>query len=138
MALMRRPLASLALVYCGSHGEPPCGRRLAREIGRRGPVRQGGHKEPGVVTPHLADRSNPPGPWIQEVGRHRQSPVAKEITEPNTSSLHIRHEGSHVENARRRIGQQHAGLLERLADGRSDERSRHKRVAPETQGETVW
>ena len=77
-------------------GEPPRGRRLARESSGVGTVGQRGHEEPGVVAADLAAGVTQRDHGCSAVGRDRESPVAQQVAErrrpASTSAASARHD----------------------------------------------
>ena len=90
-----------------------------------------GDEEPGAVAPRLEDRGQPAGPGAEQVGAQHQPAPVEEVghrqlarLERDPVGLPVVAGGVGDDGVGRRPGQQHAGLLERLAHGGADQRPR--------------
>ena len=107
----------------------------------RCPSGQQRDEEPGAVALRLEDRGQPGGPDAEQVGAQHQPAAGQEVGHRQLARLQRDPVGLPVvaggvrdHLVLVRSGQQHAGLLEGLADGGAHQRPRHLLVAAEPLG----
>ena len=100
--------------------EPPRRGRLARDVLRLDAVGHRRDEEPRVVAAHLAGRGDPARPGMQCVGVDAELVRPQQLAEGDPSRLDVSARTGQIGHW---DGEQHAGLLERLAHGRTQQRA---------------